>query len=52
VGAGGKVEGEIRAHDVRIRGLMNGAIIATGKVEITLRSHCCGADPSPRLYSR
>ena len=32
---GGKIEGEIRAKNVRIRGHMKGNIVATGTVEVT-----------------
>ena len=42
LGPGGKIEGEVRAHDVRIRGHMNGDIVATGKVEITKEANYSG----------
>ena len=42
LGPGGKIEGEVRAHDVRIRGHMNGDIVATGKVEITKEANFSG----------
>ena len=42
LGPGGKIEGEVRAHDVRIRGHMKGDIIATGKVEITKEANYSG----------
>jgi cytoskeletal protein CcmA (bactofilin family) len=42
LGSGGKIEGEVRAHDVRIRGHMKGDIIATGKVEITKEANYSG----------
>ncbi len=35
VGSKGRVEGEIRAHDVSISGLLHGKVSALGKVEIT-----------------
>lgn len=35
VGSKGRFEGEIRAHDVAISGLLHGKVIALGKVEIT-----------------
>ena len=42
LGPGGKIEGEVCAHDVRIRGHMNGDIVATGKVEITKEANYSG----------
>jgi len=42
LGPCGKIEGEVRAHDVRIRGHMNGDIVATGKVEITKEANFSG----------
>jgi cytoskeletal protein CcmA (bactofilin family) len=42
LGPGGKIEGEVRAHDVRIRGHMKGDIVATGKVEITKEANYSG----------
>ena len=35
LGPGGKIEGEIRAKNVRIRGHMKGDIVATGTIEVT-----------------
>ena len=35
VGSNGRVDGEIRAHNVSVSGQLKGAIIATGKVEVT-----------------
>jgi cytoskeletal protein CcmA (bactofilin family) len=34
LGPGGKIKGEVRAHNVRVRGHLKGDIVATGKVEI------------------
>jgi cytoskeletal protein CcmA (bactofilin family) len=42
LGPGGKIEGEIRAHDVRIRGHLKGDIVATGTVEITKEANYSG----------
>jgi len=42
LGPGGKIEGEVRANDVRIRGHMKGDIVATGKVEITKDANFSG----------
>jgi cytoskeletal protein CcmA (bactofilin family) len=42
LGPAGKIEGEVRAHDVRIRGHMKGDIVATGKVEITKEANYSG----------
>ena len=39
---GGKIEGEVHAYDVRIRGHMKGDIVATGKVEITKEANYSG----------
>ena len=42
VGPGGRLEGEVHAQDVRIRGHMKGDIKATGKVEITKEANFSG----------
>jgi cytoskeletal protein CcmA (bactofilin family) len=42
LGPGGKIEGEIHAHDVRIRGHMTGDIVASGKVEIMKEANFSG----------
>ena len=42
LGPGGKIEGEVRAHDVRIRGHMKGDIVASGKVEIMKEANMSG----------
>ena len=42
LGPGGRLEGEVHAQNVRIRGHMKGDIIATGKVEITKEANYSG----------
>jgi cytoskeletal protein CcmA (bactofilin family) len=42
LGPGGKIEGEVHAQNVRIRGHMKGDIKATGKVEITKEANFSG----------
>ena len=42
LGPSGKIEGEVRAHDVRIRGHMTGDIVASGKVEIMKEANYSG----------
>ena len=42
LGPGGKIEGEVHAQNVRIRGHMKGDINATGKVEITREANFTG----------
>ncbi len=42
LGPGGRIQGEVRAQNVRIRGHMKGDIIATGKVEITNEANFSG----------
>ena len=42
LGPGGRLEGEVHAQNVRIRGHMKGDIKATGKVEITKEAHYSG----------
>jgi len=42
LGPGGRLEGEVHAQNVRIRGHMKGDIIATGKVEITKEANFSG----------
>ena len=42
LGPGGRLEGEVHAQNVRIRGHMNGDIIATGKVEIMKEANFSG----------
>jgi len=42
LGPGGRLEGEVHAQDVRIRGHMKGDIKATGKVEITKEANYSG----------
>ena len=42
LGPGGKIEGEVRAHNVRVRGHIIGDIIATGKVEIAKEANYSG----------
>jgi cytoskeletal protein CcmA (bactofilin family) len=42
LGPGGKLNGEVHAQNVRIRGHMQGDIKATGKVEITKEAHFSG----------
>ncbi len=42
LGPGGKIEGEVHAQNVRIRGYMKGDIKATGKVEITKEANFSG----------
>jgi cytoskeletal protein CcmA (bactofilin family) len=43
VGSKGRVEGEIRAHDVTISGLLHGKVKALGKVEITKEADFYGS---------
>ena len=38
LGAAGRIEGEVHAQNVKIRGHMKGDILATGKVEITKKT--------------
>jgi cytoskeletal protein CcmA (bactofilin family) len=42
LGPGGKIEGEIRAKNVRIRGHMTGDIVATGTVDVTKEANFIG----------
>jgi cytoskeletal protein CcmA (bactofilin family) len=42
LGPGGRLEGEARAQNVRIRGHMKGDIIASGKVEIAKEANFSG----------
>ena len=42
LGPGGRLEGEVHAQNVRIRGHMKGDIKATGKVEITKEANFSG----------
>jgi cytoskeletal protein CcmA (bactofilin family) len=42
LGPGGRLEGEVHAQDVRIRGHMKGDIKAAGKVEITKEANYSG----------
>ena len=42
LGPSGRLEGEVHAQDVRIRGHMKGDIKATGKVEITKEANFSG----------
>jgi cytoskeletal protein CcmA (bactofilin family) len=49
LGPGGRLEGEIHAHNVRIRGHMKGDIKATGKVEITKEARFSGKIESKSL---
>ena len=42
LGPSGRLEGEVHAQDVRIRGHMRGDIKATGKVEITKEANFSG----------
>jgi cytoskeletal protein CcmA (bactofilin family) len=42
IGPSGKVEGDVQARSVRIRGHMNGRIEATDKVEITSEAYFSG----------
>ena len=42
IGPGGRLEGEAQAQNVRIRGYMNGDILASGKVEITREANFTG----------
>jgi cytoskeletal protein CcmA (bactofilin family) len=42
LGPGGRLEGEVHAQNVRIRGQMKGDIKATGKVEITKGANFSG----------
>jgi cytoskeletal protein CcmA (bactofilin family) len=42
LGPSGRLEGEVHAQDVRIRGQMKGDIKATGKVEITKEANYSG----------
>ncbi|MCP4621969.1 MAG: polymer-forming cytoskeletal protein [bacterium] len=42
VGPSGRIDGEVHAQDVRIRGDMRGDIKATGKVEITTEANFSG----------
>lgn len=42
LGPSGKLEGEVHAHNVRIRGHMRGDIQAEGKVEITREANFSG----------
>ena len=42
LGPGGKLEGNIQAQDVRIRGNMKGEIKASGRVEITQEANFSG----------
>ena len=42
LGPGGKIEGEVHAHNVRVRGHLNGDIVATGTVEIAKEANYSG----------
>ena len=42
LGPSGRIEGEVHAQNVRIRGYMKGEIKATGKVEITKEANFSG----------
>jgi cytoskeletal protein CcmA (bactofilin family) len=42
IGPGGRIVGEIRAQNVRVRGHMKGDIIASGKVEIAKEANFSG----------
>lgn len=42
LGPGGKIEGEVRAHNVRVRGHLKGDIVASGKVEIAKEANYSG----------
>ena len=42
LGPGGRLEGEVRSQNVRIRGHMKGDIIASGMVEITKEANFSG----------
>ena len=42
IGPGGRLEGEVHARTVRIRGHMKGDIIATGNVDITKEANFSG----------
>jgi cytoskeletal protein CcmA (bactofilin family) len=42
VGPGGRIEGEVHAQNVRIRGHMKGDIVATEKVDITKEANFSG----------
>ena len=42
LGPGGRLEGEVRSQNVRIRGHMKGDIIASGKVEIAKEANFSG----------
>jgi len=42
LGPGGKIEGEVRAHNVRVRGHLKGDIVATGTVEIAKEANYSG----------
>jgi len=42
LGPSGKIEGEVRAHNVRVRGHLKGDIVATGTVEIAKEANYSG----------
>ncbi|MDB4442554.1 polymer-forming cytoskeletal protein [bacterium] len=42
IGPGGKLEGDVLAQNVKVRGHMKGKINAKGKVEITQEAHYSG----------
>ena len=42
LGPSGKIEGEVRAHNVRVRGNLKGDIVATGTVEIAKEANYSG----------
>jgi cytoskeletal protein CcmA (bactofilin family) len=42
IGPGGRLEGDVLAQNVKVRGFMQGKINATGKVEITQEAHYSG----------
>ena len=42
LGPGGKIEGEVRAHNVRVRGHLKGDIVASGKIEIMKEANYSG----------
>jgi len=50
IGPSGRLEGEIHAQNVRVRGHMKGKIKAKGKVEITQEAHFSGEIISKSIY--
>lgn len=50
IGPSGRLEGEVHAQNVRIRGYMRGEICAKGKVEITQEANFSGKIKSKSIF--